>query len=36
LISLKKNDLRGLSWCEILIQCKKVQLSGEKCLCWCF
>ena len=33
LISLKKIDLYLLSWLEFLIQCKKVQLSGEKCLC---
>ena len=31
LISLKKIDLYRLSWMEFLIQCKKVQLSGEKC-----
>jgi hypothetical protein len=35
LISLKKNDLHLRRYREFLIQCKKVQLSGEKCLCWC-
>lgn len=32
LISLKKIDLHLLSCIEFLIQCKKVQLSGGKCL----
>jgi hypothetical protein len=36
LISLKKIILQLRAMGNFLLQCKKVQLSGEKCLLWAF